>query len=785
MISDAAFPAEPWRVRETRLDPGSLPQTESIFALSNGHIGWRGNLDEGEPHGIPGSYLNGVYEERPLPWAERGYGDPESGETMINITNGKLIRLLVDDEPFDVRYGVLRAHERVLDFRAGTLDRRAEWTTPAGITVRVTSRRLVSFTQRAVAAIEYAVRPLDGPARVAVQSELVTNEQLPRLSGDPRLSEVIENPLRHEENEAREGRATLIHRTRSSKLRVAVAMDHTVKCPGARQYTESRHDLARVSVSAVLEPGETLRLVKFVGFGWSSVRSLPALRDQVEGAVMIAARTGWQGLLAEQRAYLDDFWDRADVALEGDDEMQQAVRFALFHVLQAGARAEEQAIPAKGLTGNGYDGHAFWDSETFVLPVLTHTLPAATAAALGWRHKTLRLAQDRARELGLTGAAFPWRTIAGKECSGYWPAGTAAFHVNADIADAVIRYVDATCDQEFAAGKGVDLLVNTARLWHSLGHMDPGGNFRIDGVTGPDEYSALADNNTYTNLMAQQNLRAAAEAVRRHPERAGDLVTGEHEAAAWLAAADAMVIPWDDKLGVHPQAEGFTQHQEWDFAGTGPDKYPLLLHFPYFDLYRKQVVKQADLVLAMLMCPDAFTSEQKARNFAYYERLTVRDSSLSAAVQSVIAAETGHLELAYDYLAESALMDLEDLRNDTRNGLHIAALAGTWIALVQGLGGMRHRGGVLSFAPRLPGALTMLSFTVTVRGRRLRVQVGKNQATYRLPEGSGPLDIRHHGTPVTVRAGHPQTMPIPPLPARPRPGQPPGREPVKRQERGG
>ena len=783
MMSDLGFPVEPWSLRETELRADRLAQTESIFALANGHIGWRGNLDEGEPHGMPGSYLNGVYENWPIAWPERGYGYPEAGETMINVTNGKLIRLLVDDEPFDVRYGKLRKHERVLDFRAGTLRRDVEWTTPAGVTVQITSERLVSLSERAVAAIRYEVRPLDAPARVVVQSELVANEQLPYLTGDPRLPEQIANPLHYEESTAQQGRAILIHRTRSSGLRVAVAMDHVIESPSdVREITESTHDTARLTVGNPLQPGQSLRLVKFVAFGWSSVRSRPALRDQVEGALTLVTRFGWQALLHEQRAYLDDFWSRADVALDGDDEIQQAARFALFHVLQAGARAEGQAIAAKGLTGTGYDGHAFWDTETYVMPVLTYTFPKPTAHALGWRHSTLGLAQDRARELGLAGAAFPWRTIAGKESSGYWPASTAAFHINADIAAAVVQYAAATGDEEFAAGIGLDLLVNTARLWRSLGHFDPAGKFRIDGVTGPDEYSALADNNVYTNLMAQQNLRAAAEAVRRYPDRWAGLGTGDEEAAAWLGAADAMTIPYDDKLDVHPQADGFTGHQDWDFAGTDPAKYPLLLYFSYFDLYRKQVVKQADLVMAMLMRPDAFTSEQKARNFAYYERLTVRDSSLSAPIQAVIAAEVGQPELAYDYLAEAALQDLEDLRKDTSNGMHIAALAGAWIALVQGLGGMRHRDGVLSFAPRLPAGLTRLAFCVTLRGRSLRVEASPDQATYQLADGD-PMQIRHYGTDVTVEAAQPQKLPIPPLAVTPRPSQPPGREPARREQR--
>ena len=297
--------------------------------------------------------------------------------------------------------------------------------------------------------------------------------------------------------------------------------------------------------------------------------------------------------------------------------------------------------------------------------MLTYTAPRAAADALRWRHSTLDLARDRAAQLGLAGAAFPWRTIRGHECSGYWPAGTAAFHIGADIADAVVRYQHAADDEPFEREVGIELLVETARLWRSLGHHDAQGRFRIDGVTGPDEYSAIADNNVYTNLMAQRNLRAAADAVGRHPRRAAELGADFEEAATWRHAAESMIVLWDDDLGVHPQSEGFTDHQTWDFAATDASQYPLLLHFPYFDLYRKQVVKQADLVLALHACGDAFTDEEKARDFAYYEALTVRDSSLSACTQAVVAAEVGHLELAYDYFGEAALMDLHDLEHNT------------------------------------------------------------------------------------------------------------------------
>jgi alpha,alpha-trehalose phosphorylase len=780
MIRHPAFAVDPWSIRETELDLDVLEQTESVFALANGHIGLRGNLDEGEPQGLPGTYLGGFYEQRPMPYAEAGYGFPEAGQAVVNVTDGKVIRLLVDDQPFDVRFGELQAHERVLDFRAGVLRRRVRWCSPAGKQVRVTSVRLVSLVQRAVAAVVYEVEAVDAPVRVVVQSELVANEPLAPAEADPRAAANLTAPLCSERFSHDGLRAALVHSTQQSRLRVAAAMDHLIDGPHDIQTaSESSRDLARVTIAAQLEPGERLRVVKLLAYGWSSQRSVAALDAHVAAALAEARHSGWDGLLAGQRAYLDEFWGRADVELEGDAELQQAVRFALFHTLQAGARSERRAIPSKGLTGPGYDGHTFWDTETFVLPVLTYTAPQAARDALRWRHTTLDLARKRAKLLGFEGAAFPWRTIDGQECSGYWPAGTAAFHIAADIADAVGRYQAASDDEAFEREFGIELLVETARLWRSLGHYDFRGRFRIDGVTGPDEYSAVADNNVYTNLMAQRNLRLAADTASHHTDRAAELGVDPEEVAAWREAAEAMLIPYDEELGVHPQAEGFTEHQLWDFAATAPEQYPLMLHFPYVDLYRKQVVKQADLVLAMHLRGDAFSAEAKARNFAYYEALTVRDSSLSACTQAVIAAEVGQLELAYDYFAEASLMDLDDLEHNTRDGLHIASLAGVWIAAVAGFGGMRDYDGALSFAPHLPQRLTRLSFRMCFRGRRLRVDVTHGEVRYSLLQGP-PLQITHDGEMIELAVERPVSRPTPQVTAGERPTQPAGRSPDPR-----
>ena len=770
-----AFAVEPWAVVERELRLDLLAETESIFALSNGHMGLRGNLDEGEPHGIPGSYLSGYFETLPMPHAESGYGYSEQKQSLLNVTDGKLMRLLVDDEPFDVRRGTLTAHERVLDLRAGVLRRDVHWASPTGKAVRVRSTRLVSFAQRAIAAVCFDVEAIGAPARIVVQSTLLANEPLPGRGDDPRTAAALRAPLVSEYHADHDLEVSLGHRASESGLRMAAALDHVVVGPdGTVTESESEPDLARVTVSTELEPGQVLRVVKFLGYGWSSRRSMPALRDQVDAAVASAKRTGWEALLAEQRAYLDDVWSRADIEIDGDPRLQQAVRYALFQVVQAGARTERSAIPAKGLTGRGYDGHTFWDMEAYTLPVLTYVVPHAARDALVWRHSTLAKARDRARELGLSGATFPWRTIGGEECSGYWPASTAAFHINADIADAVRRYVAATGDVDFEEEIGLEMLAETSRLWQSLGHHDAEGRFCIDGVTGPDEYSALVDNNVFTNVMAARNLSTAVEVARRHPARAKELGIGEDELAAWKAAADSIVVPFDAQLGVTAQSEGFTRYRSWDFEGTKPDQYPLLLHFPYYLLYSSQVVKQADLVFALYLCGDRFGAEQKRRDFEYYERITVRDSTLSAPIQAVVAAEVGHLDLALDYLRETAVVDLEDLAGNTADGLHLASLAGTWLAAVGGFGGLRDHGDVLAFSPRLPSALSRLSFRLVYRDRRLRVDLRRESVRYEVLAGE-PLEVLHHGERMTLSADAPAVAPYPALPITGNVEQPPGR----------
>jgi len=772
---------DPWRLLEHGFDLDSLGQSEALFGLSNGHLGLRANLDEGEPVAQHGTYLSGVFENHPLPYGEGGYGYPESGQTIVNVTNGKIIRLLVDDEPFDIRYGDLTDHRRELDMRAGVLRRVAHWTSPAGRQIILRSTRLVSFTHRAIAAVAYEVEAVDARTRVILQSELVANEAGPDVpTDDPRVAAALEEPLQPVTQDAERLGAILLHRTRRSGLMMAAGMDHDIESPN--QYdteTDVREHWARTSVVSVLHPGETLRLVKYIGYGWSATRSQEALRDQVAAALTSARYAGWDTLVREQREYLEEFWSTADVEVEGDPVIQQAVRFALWHLLQASARAERRAIGAKGLTGTGYNGHTFWDIEGFVLPVLTMTHPQSVADSLRWRASTLDQARTRARMLRLKGATFPWRTIHGEETSAYWPAGTASFHINAAVARAFELYRFITGDLTLERECGVEVLAETARLWMSLGHYDRHGQWHIHGITGPDEYTAVIDDNAFTNLMAARNLYAAVQACRRHPDIAVTLDVTPEETEEWWAAAEAVYVPYNAELGVHEQNAGFTSYGEWDFEANDRS-YPLMLNTPYFQLYRKQVIKQADLVLAMHWCGTEFSAAEKARNLDYYEARTVRDSSLSAGTQAVMAAETGHLELAHAYLHEAALVDLRNLQSNTDQGMHIASLAGAWIALVEGFGGLRVGEDMLRLDPALPEGISRLAFRVSWRGIPLKVAVTREEVTCQLLGENGeemPLEL--YGEQVLVTSGAPVVRAVverPPL--LPTPTQPPGRAPV-------
>ena len=767
---------DPWLVREPCVDPGTLGVAESVFSLSNGYVGIRGTLDEVEPSSMRGTYLSGVHGIHPLSYPEGGFGQPEEGQAILTVADGTPLRLLVDGIVLDVREVRPSVHERTLDLRAGTLDRRVRWTAQSGATVEVTSRRLVSLVERSVCAVRYEVRVLDRPAHVLVRAELAAGAVTPTGvdNDDPRVADELDRAF---EPHARIGTAdggSLVERTRRSGITVAATVAHQVDGGRVSTHVDEQHVVT--TVAADLRPGECLTIVKVVGYSWSHAAGSDSVLAEASAAVSSAQDLGWEGLLAGQRAALDELWATADVEVDGDPELQQALRYAVFQLSCSAACISGAPVGAKGLTGVGYSGHTFWDVEGFVVPALALLRPDAAARLLQWRSGTLDLARDRARTLGQEGASFPWRTISGAEVSAYWPASTAAMHVNADVARAFWLYANVTGEDLDSVG-GLPVLVETARLWTSIGHRDAAGAVHFFGMTGPDEYTAVVDDNVFTNLMARRNLRRAAEACERLPERAAALGVDRAETAAWRAAADAVHVPWDADLRVHPMNANFTSYEEWPFE-TERDSYPVQEHHHYAEFYRRQVLKQADLVLALWWCSEDFTPEEVARDLAYYEARTVRDSSLSAAVQAVVCAQAEHPDLALRYLRECALVDLRDLQGDTAKGLHLAAVGGAWLALVAGLGGLREDREELEIAPLLPASLTRTAWSVTWHGRLLRVETTREGTTVTLLRGEGPVTVVVDGAPSSVRAGAPVKAPLrAPAPLLDEPEQPAGREP--------
>lgn len=768
---------DPWRISEASVALEAIGVSESVFSLSNGYLGIRGTLDEIEPHAFRGTFLAGVFETHPLSYPEPGYGLPEEGQAMIAVADGTPIRLAVDGEPLDVRTIDPVTHRRTLDLRTGVLERHLVWRTASGTTMELRSERLVSLRERSVSVIRYRVRALDGTAHVTVRSELVLGASPPEVdSDDPRVAEALDDPFEVLEVSNDDTGGVLSAVTRRTGIRVGAAAQHLVT--GATDVrTESvSEDHVVTTVVTELEEGEPLELVKVIGHVWSRDTGNDSLLESARTVVDSGVDKGWDALVADQREALDQWWTCADVEVEGDAELQQAMRYNLFVLHTSTACISRAPLGAKGLTGLGYSGHTFWDIEGFVAPALTLLHPDAAARLLAWRASTLDAARERAGMLDLKGATFAWRTIDGHETSAYWPASTAAMHVNADVSRALWLHSHVT-GASLVETRGLEILVETARLWMSMGHDDEAGGWHLFGMTGPDEYTGVVDDNVFTNLMARRNLVRAADACAADPEEAARLGVVDDDVAAWRAAAAAVHIPWDPDRRVHPMNTNFTTYREWRFEDK-QDSYPVQDHQHYAKFYRRQVVKQADLVLALWWCREDFTDEEVARDLDYYEARTVRDSSLSASVQAVVCARAQHPDLALRYLRESTLVDLRDLQGDTDKGLHLASVGGSWLALACGLGGLREDHEELELAPLLPSRLTRIRFRVTWRGRLLLVDTTRSGTTITMLRGDAPVDVIVDGARLRVGPDAPAEAGLrQPDPLLPEPSQPAGRAP--------
>lgn len=746
------LPCDEWEILEEEFNIENNYANETLFALGNGYIGTRGNFEEDYTGtvgaGLEGTYINGFYESEVIKYAEAAYGYAEKSQTMLNVTDYKIIKLFIQDEEFNMLKGEVINYKRTLSFKEGILKRTLIWRSPKGKEIQICTRRLISFNNKYIGVINYEVTPLNFNGEITLISSLDGDVTNLISEDDPRVGSGLKGrALTIEDRKSSNGVLSIRQKTKNTKFTLVCAAQHNLETKSKCDIEDSIED-TRVNSKYTVQgqSGEKITLTKYITFVTSKEFSEERIDQIAKQNIEEAASLGYERIARSQREFLDDFWYRTDVEIKGDVALQQGIRFNIFHLLQSVGRDGRTNIAAKGLSGEGYEGHYFWDTETFILPFFLFNNPEISKKLLEYRFSILDKARERARQMSHNkGALFPWRTIGGEECSAYYPAGTAQYHINADIAFAIKRYMDATEDTDFMVKNGAEILFETARLWADLGSFikSKGNMFCINCVTGPDEYTAIVNNNCYTNLMAKENLQYAYDMAHfmkknycdEYKQLCEKIELEEDEIKFWENAAQNMYIPYDEELKLHPQDDSFLDKAVWDFKNTPINKYPLLMNYHPLEIYRYQVCKQADTVLAEFLLSDKFSLEQKRSDYDFYEPITTHDSSLSTCVFSIMASEIGYQDKAYQYFMNTARMDLDDYQGNTKNGIHAANMAGTWLCVVNGFAGMRAHDSILSFSPYIPEKWESYSFKITYRGRLIKIAVSREATNYELLEG--------------------------------------------------
>jgi alpha,alpha-trehalose phosphorylase len=744
------YPIEPWSVTETAFRMEHTYRNETVFALSNGHIGTRGTFEEGydfpADRGLEGNFINGFYESEPIRYGEWNFGFPERSQTLLNLPNLKTTYVRLDGERFDMRQGAIRDYRRSLNLREGVLTRSLEWTSPGGRTARIESVRFVSLANRHVMAQRITVTPLNFDGEIQLESVLDADVENHTRVTNPLIDYgPFERRLLPDALSASDG--LLLYRGRTTHSGLSMACGSLHRVTGADSGANCEAAGLRGSVTYTSNGAVTLD--KFIAYASTVDTPEEELDGFLRRVLAEAAAEGFDALARQHREAVRRFWDSADIEIEGDDALRQGLRFNLFHILQAAGRGGYVGMGAKGLTGEGYEGHYFWDTEIYALPVFTHTFPEITRGLLDYRYRTLDAARERARVLGHpAGALYPWRTINGEECSTYVPLGTAQYHINADIAYAFTQYLEVTGDTGYLP-KAAEVLCETARVWADVGCFSEArdGKYCICCVTGPDEYTAFVDNNFYTNLMARENLRDAVWALGRLEESdrgayaalAAKIGLRPEEPELWERIAETMYLPCDEALGVYLPDDGFLLRKPWDDSQIPPEKRHLLYenYHPLF-IWRQRMAKQADSILAMFLHSDRFDRDTLRRNYDFGQRFTLHHSSLSTCVFGIVAAGIGRGEEAYRYFSESARMDLDDHHGNVYAGIHAANMAGTWQAVVFGFAGVRTGGGKLALAPILPARWDAYRFRLRCHGALLEIAVRKTGCSVTLLDGEPP-----------------------------------------------
>ncbi len=746
-------------------DNDALLLEETLFHSANGYIGVRGAFEEGYPHGydtVRGAYVNGVYDIVPMPQAELLPGLATEKQTLVNVADVQDVKLYVDGELCTPFSGGFVEGERTLDMERGVATRFFVWKSASGKTVRLTIVRMASFVRLPLFLLKYTVAA-DEPCEL---SFVASHHADVRNFSDPNDPRVAAESLKHivvdqiQAYAERGGyRSTIVSHTAKSGISIATSLFDTVDAPldEASAAVFPEYTVHRFSVKA--EAKTPVTLTRYVVFTDGRRYQSP----QLDGAELLAcaAAAGSSRLLEEQAGYLASFWKDFNFRIEGDDALSEALTFNVFQLLQSVGKDGRSHLAAKGLSGEGYEGHYFWDTEMYVQPLFTLIRPEISRQLLTYRYSTLPQARENARLLGhRRGALYPWRTISGEECSGFFPAGTAQYHIDGAIAYAVVMYYLVTGDDDFMESMGLELLLEIARLWYDLGTYHE-GRFQLHCVTGPDEYTCVVNNNYYTNVSAKYDLRWAVKLYRDFDRKGlvgrAKLATGimESELTAFLEAAEAMYLPYDAKLDITPQDDSFLSKKVWDIAATPAGDFPLLMHYHPLTLYRYQVCKQADAVFAHFLYEDEVRFSTMLHSFRYYERLTTHDSSLSTCVFSIMASRLGLEDEAYSYFGNSVEIDIRNTHGNTKDGIHTANMGGSYLAILFGFAGLRIKEDGFYFAPAIPRVWKSYSFSLKLRGVVLEVHVDHAGVSLRF-KSPGVEDVADgpriflYGDPVTV-----------------------------------
>ncbi|QUG41992.1 glycoside hydrolase family 65 protein [Psychrobacillus sp. INOP01] len=749
-----------WKLTKSEIDNQSLLLDESLLSIGNGYLGVRGNFEEGYKSAyssIRGTYINAFHDETEISYGEKLHAFPDIQQKILNVIDAQTINIYLDDEQFSLFDGEIVQLERNLHMDAGYAERIVHWKSAKGKEVKIHFKRLISLVTKELFAIEVKIVPISNIQLVKIVSIVDGNVSNFVDKNDPRVASGHATRLHVAEIRKEENYSIVKNITYATKLEVACVSSSMID-KNEYEYS-SKLTESSVEETYLCNGNEPIQFTKYNVYT-DTLRHGDAIIDEALAIQQQLKGTSFEGLLLKQKEYLNKFWSTADVKINGDASLQEGIRFNLYQLLQSVGKDPVSNIAAKGLSGEGYEGHYFWDTEIYIFPVFLMTNPEIAKNLLIQRYSILDSARERAKEMGhKKGALFPWRTITGPESSAFFPAGTAQYHISADIAYSYIQYYLVTVDEAFLRDYMAEILFETARLWIDVGHMK-NRLFRIDSVTGPDEYTCIVNNNYYTNVMAKHNLLWAVKAYNLLKVKNSDLLNqlsdklnlSELEVSEWTDAGEKMYLPYDEKHKINAQDDSFLQKDRWDLENTPKDKFPLLLNYHPLTLYRYQVCKQADTVLAHFLLEDEQDFETMNNSYNYYEQITTHDSSLSSCIFSVMASKLGDKEKAYEYFRKTARLDLENTHGNTKDGLHMANMGGTWLAIVYGFAGLRVKESGLSLTPSLPEHWDSLEFNLQYQNRTLTIKMERSTVTYSLIEGDS-ISISHKGEIIDLEIG--------------------------------